>query len=189
VSPGNRVGWAALLTCAIFAVAMAIAAHCRGAEPRLVDRLILVQPALQSRADEPVNARELAEAIASIPKVTRDWAALVLTVAAHESALSARIARGECKPRECDGGRAWGLYQSHKHDANAAVWGSPDIAVQTLEAARMLRAVFLMCNGHHSLDPDWIARTLSAYGGRRCDAIWPGLAERLATYKRIRGRL
>jgi len=189
VSPGNRVGWAALLTFAVFAIAMAIAAAARGAEPRLVDRLIQVQPALQSRADEPVSAQALAEAIVSIPKVNATWAALVLTVAAHESALSARIARGDCKRYECDGGRAWGLYQSHKHEANAAVWGSPDIAVQTLEAARMLRAVFYLCEGHGALSPDWVARTLSAYSGRRCDAIWPGLEARVATYARIRGRL
>jgi hypothetical protein len=168
---------------------MAIAAHCRADDARLVDRLVLVQPAFQSRVDEPVGARELAEAIASIPKVNRDWAALVLTVAVHESALAARIARGDCKRYECDGGRAWGLYQGHRNEANAAVWGSPDIAIQTQEAARMLRAVFYRCNGPHSLSFDWVARTLSAYAGHRCDANWAGLDRRLNTFARIRGRL
>lgn len=190
MSPSNRVGWVTLLFLAGLAFGLAVAARCKAAPAaNFVDRLIAAQPALQSRQEAPVDARELAEAIAAIPRVNPTWAALVLTVAAHESALRARIARGECKPHECDGGRAWGLYQGHKNEANATEWGSPDIRVQTLAAARLLRAVFYMCNGPHSLSPDWAERTLSAYAGKRCDAKWQGLGERMATYQRLRGRL
>jgi hypothetical protein len=190
VSPSNRIGWVTLLFLAGLAFGLAIAAHCKAAPAaNFVDRLIAAQPALQSRAEPSVDPRELAEAIASIPRVNGTWAALVLTIAAHESALRARIARGECKPHECDGGRAWGLYQGHKNEANAAEWGSPDIRVQTLAAARLLRGVFYLCEGHGALSPDWAARTLSAYAGKRCEAKWPGLAERVATFERLRGRL
>jgi len=186
VSPSNRIGWITLLGLATLALVLAIAARCQAGSPTLIERLIAAQGPLASRAEEPVDARELAEAIASIPRVNRQWAALVLTVAAHESALRSRIARGDCRPKECDGGRAWGLYQGHRNEGNAAVWGSPDVAVQTLEAARMLRAVFYMCNGPGSLSPDWTARTLSAYAGQRCDASWPGLSDRVQTFERIR---
>jgi hypothetical protein len=176
-----------LVTLALFAIVMAIAAHCRADGERLIDRLVTVQPALQSRQDEPVDARELAEAIAAIPRVNASWAALVLTIAAHESALSARIARGECRRNECDGGRASGLYQSHRNKLNAAAWGSTDIRVQTLEAARALRSAFYTCKA--SAGPDWVRLTINGYAGKRCDAQWPGLDQRLATYERIRGRL
>ncbi|MEO8917628.1 MAG: hypothetical protein ABI488_09400, partial [Polyangiaceae bacterium] len=57
---------------------------------------------MASKKDEPVDPRELAEAIAAVPKISREWAALILTVAAHESALSARIARGEYRDFEGD---------------------------------------------------------------------------------------
>lgn len=188
MSPSDRVGWATLLSLALFAIIVAIAAHCRADDPRLVDRLVIVQSAYQSNLDTPVDARELAEAIAAIPRVNASWAALVLTIAAHESALSARIARGECKRYECDGGRASGLYQSHKNKLNAAVWGSTDIRVQTLEAARALRSGFYTCKAN-GLGPNWVRLTINGYAGKRCDAQWRGLEERIATYERIRGRL
>lgn len=184
MSASNRIGWATLLALAVLGFALAIAARCK-AEPRsLVDRLVTAQGPLQSRAEAPVDARELAEAIAAIPRVNQPWAALVLTIAAHESALSARIARGECKRLECDGGRAAGLYQAHKNTINAAVWGSPDIRIQTLEAARALRSAYYTCN-RGPVKPDWVRTTINAYAGRACDAIWPGLEARVATFQRV----
>ena len=190
MSPSNRVGWVTLAFLACLGFGLAIAARCNAAPAtNFVDRLIAVQPALQSRQEAAVDPRELAEAIAAIPRINATWAALVLTIAAHESALSARIARGECGPHECDGGRAWGLYQGHKNEGNATEWGSPDIRVQTLAAARLLRAVFYLCEGRGSLSPDWVERTLSAYAGRACDAKWPGLGQRIATFHSLRGRL
>lgn len=154
----------------------------------LHEKIVAVQPSLASKTDDPVDAVELASAITATPKITADWAALILTVAGHESALSARIAAGQCRPKECDHGAAWGLFQAHKNALNAAVWGSPDVRVQTTEAARALRSAFYQCN-HGRLQPDWIERTLNAYAGRSCDAVWPGLKTRVATFKRVRGRL
>ncbi len=66
---------------------------------------------------------------------------------------------------------------------NAGAWGSPDIRVQTLEAARALRSGFYTCN-HGKLPIDWVARTINGYAGRACDAMWPGLEQRLATFNR-----
>lgn len=157
--------------------------------PTLTDRIVAVQPSLASKTDEPVDAAELASAIVSVPKVTPEWAALLLTVAGHESALSARIAANHCKPHECDHGKAFGLYQQHKNKLNADVWGSPDIRVQTAEAARALRSVLHVQWGGRQLGPDWVARTINAYAGHSCDAVWPGLESRLVTFKRVRSRL
>jgi hypothetical protein len=156
--------------------------------PTLIERLVAVQPSLASKKDEPVDAAELADAIVAVPKLTSDWAALLLTVAGHESALSRRIAEGRCRPLECDRGLAWGAYQQHRNAFNADVWGSPDIRVQTTEAARALRSAFYQCN-RGALRKDWVARTINAYAGRSCDAVWPGLQSRLATFKRVRARL
>ncbi len=185
-----KLAWAAIVGLCLIAATMFFSAIGRADAPSLTDRLIAIQPSLQSKSDAPVDARELAEAITSVPKVTREWAALILTVAHHEAALSARIAANNCGKLECDGGRAWGLYQAHKNLHNQAVWGSTDIRVQTLEAARGLRSGFYTCNGgKHGMRADWVARTINGYAGRRCDAEWPGLQQRLATFNRIVRRL
>lgn len=186
----DRVSWVMLFLVAL-ALAMffsAMTAHANA--PSLTERIVAVQPSLASKTDEPVDAAELADAIVSVPKVTPEWAALLLTIAGHESALSARIAANQCRPHECDHGRAFGLYQQHKNKLNADVWGSTDIRVQTLEAARALRSAFYTCNGgSRQLAADWVARTINAYAGHRCDAVWPGLQKRLATFERLRRRL
>jgi len=184
VTASTRVGWITLAFLTALGLAMAFSATVHGATPSLVDRLIAAQAPLASRKEPAVDARELAEAIASVPKVTREWAALILTIAAHESALSARIAANDCAKHECDGGRAFGLYQGHRNAHNATVWGSTDIRVQTFEAARALRSGFYTCN-HGKLPTDWVARTINGYAGKKCDSIWPGLEQRLATFNRI----
>ncbi len=184
----NKFGGVTLLFLPGLGFGMAIAAKCKAAPAtNFVDRLIAVQPALQSRKEPPVDARELAEAIAAIPKVSPTWAAMVLTIAAHESGLRARIARSDCRPAECDGGRAWGLYQSHKNTRNAEAWGSPDLRLQTLEAAAALRSAFYQCGGLKSAD--WPLQTIRAYAGHGCGSPLRGEAERVATFERLRGRL
>jgi hypothetical protein len=186
----NAIGWMVIGGCVAIGLAFTVAARGdSGPPPSLADRLVLAQAPLASRKEPAVDARELAEAIASVPKVTREWAALILTIAAHESALSARIAANDCGKHECDGGRAFGLYQAHKNALNAHIWGSSDIGVQTLEAARGLRSAFYVCNGRRPLPVDWVARTINGYAGKRCDATWPGLEQRLATYNRTLRKL
>lgn len=183
-------GWFALCAVVALAGAMLLTAVVRADAPTLADRIIAVQPSLQSKRDEPVDASELASAIIAVPKLTPDWAALLLTVASHESALSARIAANQCRAKECDHGKAFGLYQGHKNKLNEGVWGSTDIRVQTTEAARALRSAFYTCNGGgRPIGSDWVARTINAYAGHSCDAAWPGLTARLATFKRVRAKL
>lgn len=185
-----RIGWSVVLFLAALALGMACSALVHASAPSLADSLVAAQGPLQSRSDEPVDPRELAEAIMATPRINRDWAALMLIVAAHESALSDRIRRGDCRPKECDGGAAWSLWQQHRNALNAAAWGSPELSVQTAEAARGLRRAFYQCNGGgRPPGPDWVSRTLNAFAGRPCDATWTGLESRLATFKRVRARL
>jgi hypothetical protein len=190
----DRLRRAIMAACAAFAIGLWFTSFAGAAAPSLMERLITAQAPLQSKIDEPVDARELATAIANVPKITREWAALILTVAAHESALSARIARGEYKDYEGDSyrnregklqHRAWGLWQAHKNRLNDSAWGSTDITVQTEEAARALRRAFYTCNGKGRSHSDWVRSTLNAYSGRRCDASWPGLEKRLKTYQHV----
>jgi hypothetical protein len=192
----ERLRGAILAACATFAIVLWFTSFAGATAPTLIERLVTAQAPLQSRSEEPVDPHALAEAIASVPKISREWAALILTVAAHESALSARISRDEYRDFEGDSfrsrdgkvqHRAWGLWQAHKNRLNDAAWGSPDLKVQTREAARALRRAFYTCNGaaHPHTDVDWVRSTLSSYSGRRCDAVWPGLDKRLATYERV----
>jgi hypothetical protein len=157
------------------------------ASPPLVDLVEAQARRLQSGKEPSVDARQLAELVTAETK-SREWIALILTIAHHESALAQRIADGQCKPHECDGGRAWGLWQAHQNKLNAHVWGSTDVAVQLLEARRSLRRAFYLCK-RSALDPDWVARTINGYAGRKCDAEWKGLDERLTTFHRVRSRL
>ena len=190
----DRLRRAIMAACAAFAIGLWFTSFAGAAAPTLMERLVTAQAPLQSKSDEPVDPRELAAAIAGVPKITREWAALILTVAGHESALSARIARGEYKDYEGDSfrnregkvqHRAWGLWQAHRNRLNDSVWGSTDVAVQTEEAARALRRAFYTCNGGGRPHADWVRSTLNSYSGRRCDASWPGLDKRLATYQRV----
>jgi len=190
----QRLRRAIMAACAAFAIALWFTSFAGAEAPSLIERLVSAQKPLQSKQDEPVDPHELAAAIAAVPKISREWAALILTVAAHESALSARIARGQYRDFEGDSfknregkvqHRAWGLWQAHKNRLNETAWGSPDIAVQTAEAARALRRAFYQCNNGGRAHSDWVRSTLNAYSGRRCDADWPGLEKRLATYQRV----
>ncbi len=190
----DRLRRAIMAACAAFAIGLWFTSFAGASAPTLLERLVRAQAPLQSKQDEPVDPHELAAAIASVPKITREWAALILTVAAHESALSARIARGEYKDYEGDSfrnregkvqHRAWGLWQAHRNRLNDSAWGSPDINVQTEEAARALRRAFYTCNGKGRSHGDWVRSTLNSYSGRACDASWPGLEKRLTTYQQV----
>lgn len=148
------------------------------------EHILRVYPSLMSAKEPSVDAGELADAILATHPGP-GWTALLLTVAHHESAMSARIARGECRPLECDRGRAWGLFQQHRNTFNSDAWGSKDLRVQALEASHALRRAFYQCQHGQPLNPNWVRRTLSAYKGASCDATWKGLDERVATYNRI----
>lgn len=117
---------------------------------------------------------------------SREWAAFLVTVASHESALSERIARSDCHGRECDNGRAWGLWQQHRTVQNAADWGSPDLTVQARHASRLARGYYNMCRSSGVPFP---LSTFRAYAGRGCLRPLKGEDERMATYQRVLRRL
>ena len=168
---------------------LVLAATAQGATP-LVDSLEQAQALVASQSEQAVDAHDLAEVIAREAKGKHDWAALLHTIAAHESRLSTRIAWGNCrlKLHECDNGRAWGLLQVHRTKANEAVWGSTQLAAQVHEGNRLLVMAYNTCN-RGKRPEDWAARTINAYAGRSCSAKWPGLTERLNTWQKIKEHL
>jgi hypothetical protein len=146
----------------------------------------------EDRADPDKSAQldVIAEAIAEVskdaPRPPREWAALLLAVGHHESTFSLRIHRGQCKPHECDRGRARSAWQLHKNLFTAPIWdelhGIEHTAVQVRAASDALRRAYFTC--HRSGVP-WLQGTLNAYAGRRCGAQWPGLDQRTQTFHRL----
>jgi hypothetical protein len=131
-------------------------------------------------------AAAITEVSQDAPRPPREWAALLLTIGYHESTFSLRIHRGECKPHECDQGRARSAWQLHKNLFTAPVWdqlhGIEHTAVQVKAASDALRRAYFTCS--RSGVP-WLQATLNAYAGRRCSAEWPGLDRRVSTYGRL----
>lgn len=140
--------------------------------------------------DKSAQLDAIAAAIAEVshdaPRPPREWAALLLTIGYHESNFSLRIQRGECKPHECDHGRARSAWQLHKNLFNAAVWeqlhGVENTSIQVQAASDALKRAYFTCS--RSGVP-WLQATLNGYAGRRCSAEWPGLDQRVATYTRL----
>ena len=110
----------------------------------------------------------------------------MLTLASHESGLSARIASGHCRPDECDQGRAWGVLQVHRYDFNASVWGSTNLDDQVREGARIARSKAAQCERAGVPFPLGVFR---AMGGRKCRAKLKDEKRRMATYHRVLAEL
>lgn len=137
---------------------------------------------------KPAELAAVADAVAArshgAPRPPREWAALELTVGAHESNLSSRIIANVCKPHECDSGRARGFGQVHRNALNGADWdaapGNVELQAKLVDDA--LRRAFHTCE--RSGVP-WLQGTLNAYAGRRCGDSWPGLGLRMATWSAL----
>lgn len=140
----------------------------------------------QKSAQLDAIAAAVAEVSQDAPRPPREWAALLLTIGYHESTFSLRIHRGECKPYECDRGRARSAWQLHKNLFTAPIWdqlhGIEHTAVQVRAASDALKRAYYTC--HRSGGP-WLQATLNGYAGRRCGAEWPGLDLRVATFNRL----
>ena len=126
-----------------------------------------------------------------------DWLALVTAIGEEETHWSLRIGRNECKPWECDPRwqrgvivehRAVGYWQTQRNNHNAAVWAQlpSSTRLQADNANAMLRRGLWRCQ--RSGVP-WLQATINGYAGVRCDADWPGLGKRIATWKLIRKKL
>ncbi len=138
---------------------------------------------------KPAQLQEIADSIAvvskSAPRPPREWATLILTVAENETHLSSRIIAGNCKPKECDAGKARGFGQVHRNSLNGADWdvAHGNVLVQTKLTHEALVRAFHTCS--RSGVP-WLQATLNGYKGTRCgDTSWPGLNKRLATFQRL----
>jgi len=140
--------------------------------------------------DKTAQLDAIASAIAEVshdaPRPAREWAALLLTIGYHESTFSLRIQRGQCKPHECDNGRARSAWQLHKNLFTAPVWdqlhGVENTAIQVRAASDALKRAYFTCS--RSGVP-WLQATLNGYAGRRCSAEWPGLDQRVSTFNRL----
>jgi hypothetical protein len=181
----DRIGWYLFLFLAALGLVFGLVGIAHGNPPTLRETIIREAPGLSSRSEPGVEPEALADAVLAATH-SRQWAALLLTIAHHEAALSARIARGECRPLECDAGRAWGLGQVHRTQRNAAFWGSPDLAVQLKEMSHLARGAFDMCKSSGVPFP---LSTLRGYAGRGCTGALKGEAQRVATYERLLRRL
>jgi hypothetical protein len=133
-----------------------------------------------------VIAAAVAEVSRDAPRSPREWAALLLTIGYHESTFSLRIHRGQCKPHECDRGKARSAWQLHKNLHTAPLWdqlhGIEHTAVQVRAASDALKRAYFTCS--RSGVP-WLQATLNAYAGRRCSSEWPGLDQRVSTFSRL----
>lgn len=184
----ERMAWWLARALVVLAVLFLLSALAHADPPTLSDRVVAVQPTYQSHKDPAVDPQEFADAIVPRCKGSREWCAVLLTIAIHEAALSARIARGECDQtiRECDGGLAWGLFQIHKNERNREFWGTPDLKVQAAEASRLARAAFYRCQKSGVPFP---LSTFRAYAGRDCHMPIRGEERRVQTYNQILRRL
>lgn len=166
---------------------LAIATPSVQAEPYdLTARLVKAQAALLAPREPKTDPEALARAIASASKGDRLLAAAMLTTAYCETSLSDRLRRNECRKDECDRRRAWGLYQIHKDGNTAEVWGSPDVDVQSVAAARKLRSAFYTAKNAHAPFPQGMFRQ---YAGRRVDTPIPREALRVSTFQLVLSHL
>jgi hypothetical protein len=131
-------------------------------------------------------AAAVAEVSRDAPRPPREWAALLLTIGYHESTFSLRIHRGQCKPHECDRGKARSAWQLHKNLYTAPIWdqlhGLEHTQIQVRAASDALKRAYFTCS--RSGVP-WLQATLNGYAGRRCSAQWPGLDQRTSTFNRL----
>lgn len=176
-----------------FALCFATLAFAEGNHAAWVRAAMDSLPCYVEDRDDPEKVAQLdaiAAAVAEVsqdaPRAPREWAALLLTIGHHESTFSLRIQRGQCKPYECDRGRARSAWQLHKNLFTAPVWdqlhGIENTKVQVRAASDALRRAYFTCS--RSGVP-WLQATLNAYAGRRCAGEWPGLGQRVATFNHL----
>ncbi len=150
--------------------------------------------------DNPDKAAHLQALASAIEKASdarpkgvsrKDWQALLVTVGYWESTFSLRIHAGNCKPKECDAGRARSPWQMHRNVFNAPVWdqmfGLEHVELQAKTASEMLTRSYWQCSrsGQH-----WLSGTINAFAGKRCGDIgWDGMGKRVQTYYQVRNRL
>lgn len=138
----------------------------------------------EKRAELDRIALAVAARSKGAPVPPRAWASLILTVWKHESGLSSRIIANNCRPKECDGGRARGGGQVHKNTLNVADWEAApgNIEIQVKLTSDALKRAYFTCS---RAGVAWDMGTLAAYAGRRCSWFSLGMQQRLETFDRL----
>lgn len=149
----------------------------RGAEGKL-EQLTVIAQAIDaaSRLKSPVPRDEMR--------------GMLITIAFHESTLSLRIHAGNCKPKECDFGKARTSWQIHKNwfiseDVYERMvgLGLESTTLAATEAANALSRAWRYCS---RWDGNKIAMALTAYAGRGCNPEnWAGVVPRMTTYNKV----
>lgn len=146
-------------------------------ESTILAILLAIWPARSK--DEMVQPQQLASVIAEVagPK-NRDLAIALIVQAEAESHFSARIQAGNCKPRECDGGKAHGLWQPHD-DRGGQLWeNAVGLERENLVAGAQLAAIRL-----RSCTRSLVER-YSAQSGRGCVELTFGV-KRAARHREL----
>lgn len=158
-------------------------------DPRKPEQLEVVSEAVATNATEQANRW---------PGTLEELIAVTLAIGYHETRYSLRIHAGDCKPWECDRGRARGLWQMHQsavqnHDRD--VWlalPGLDRASTNLAAQQAIWRIIRSRRSCGSLERrggDWILMTVRHYAGRGCVGRLKGEEERVRTVKRVLGIL
>lgn len=197
IPKADKIGWALILGLVALALAMVLSARIAKAAPSdgPIMRALLSLPTFhedtgaEHAQEKRAQLITVANAIGAAAKGDKDLAAMLVTVAYHESAMSLRIHAGQCKPSECDHGLAASIFQLHSSKripldewATLASLDPEATKLAAKRAAQMLIGARYICGR----DP---ARIMTSFAGLRCDAPWAGLAPRLQTFAKIRGRL
>lgn len=196
-------GWSIVLMAAALALAIGLLSRCAHGAPAKVSLDEWCQQAIrklptyyedvppggvagrttEKEAQLTAIAQEVARVSRRAPYAPRKWAAVLLTIAWHESTLSLRIHAGQCKPWECDAGKARGIFQLHRSAANAPQWdrmhGREFTAEQVTAADQLLRRLTRTCG-------DGVEGTFEAYMGKRCGSGDPKVRARMETFGRLR---
>ena len=205
-------GWALVMMAVALAIAMLLTARCASGTSaptheewtlKAIHKLpVFYEDRMPGNvADLTTEKREQLRALAvevarvsardrKTPLPPRRWAALILTVGFHESTFSLRIHRGQCKPHECDRGKARGPFQQQENMYTRPVWdrmhGIENTRVQVEAVDSFLRRHVMTCPAPpHVDDITPIEGILTGYAGQRCGSRWKGLDERVATFWKV----
>lgn len=126
---------------------------------------------------------EVANAIAEASDGYRELAAFLTVQASHESAFRLDVQRCECRPNECDGGRAHGYWQLHR---------APSLLESTWWAycgdtyAAVLSGALRTATFYH---PGNLAVSFAIMGGSKATINDSWVTERVAETLQVAGRL
>jgi hypothetical protein len=185
-----------MLTDILLALAMALPASKADADEGELERrarLATVAHAITEASERATCINQPEPCTRLWPGPARELAALLLSVAWHESALARNVHAGECKPWECDAHRdprtgrtrhrAASLWQLHASGlVPPAEWRelSGTDAESTRRAAWAAARVLAVSRNRCGT----IEGAVAQYGtGRRC--TWKGAASRLRTWQRL----